>query len=106
MQKTSPEYDIVHVNSEFADQSSDHEPQLTRFTLPSFTSICGLSRLYSTSSSVADSLCADLATAGAAPDASSKQAALAHFASTVRTQTGQALNFNQAEILLRLINYL
>ncbi len=26
-------YDVVHVNSEFADQTSDHEPQVARFTL-------------------------------------------------------------------------
>jgi uncharacterized protein len=26
-------YDAVHVNSEFADQSSDHEPQVARFDL-------------------------------------------------------------------------
>jgi predicted extracellular nuclease len=25
------EYDVVHVNSEFADQASDHEPQVARF---------------------------------------------------------------------------
>jgi predicted extracellular nuclease len=29
----SSEYDIVHVNSEFADQASDHEPQLVRLDL-------------------------------------------------------------------------
>jgi uncharacterized protein len=27
------EYDIVHINSEFADQASDHEPQVVRFPL-------------------------------------------------------------------------
>jgi hypothetical protein len=27
------EYDVVHVNSEFADQASDHEPQVARFDL-------------------------------------------------------------------------
>ena len=27
------EYDIVHINSEFADQTSDHEPQVVRFPL-------------------------------------------------------------------------
>jgi predicted extracellular nuclease len=27
------QYDIVHVNSEFADQASDHEPQVVRFPL-------------------------------------------------------------------------
>jgi uncharacterized protein len=26
-------YDVVHVNSEFADQASDHEPQVARFNL-------------------------------------------------------------------------
>jgi hypothetical protein len=29
-----PDYDVVHVNSEFADQASDHEPEVARFTLP------------------------------------------------------------------------
>ncbi|MGL4603075.1 MAG: hypothetical protein ACRCU9_02925, partial [Iodobacter sp.] len=28
------EYDVVHVNSEFADQASDHEPEVVRLTLP------------------------------------------------------------------------
>ena len=27
-------YDVVHVNAEFADQVSDHDPQVARFTLP------------------------------------------------------------------------
>ncbi|MBA0050465.1 endonuclease/exonuclease/phosphatase [Streptomyces sp. AJS327] len=30
----TPEYDIVHVNAEFADQTSDHDPSVTRITLP------------------------------------------------------------------------
>jgi predicted extracellular nuclease len=25
------DYDIVHINAEFADQASDHDPQVTRF---------------------------------------------------------------------------
>ena len=29
-----PEYDSVHVNAEFADQASDHDPQVARLTLP------------------------------------------------------------------------
>jgi predicted extracellular nuclease len=28
-----PDYDIVHVNAEFADQASDHDPQVVRLTL-------------------------------------------------------------------------
>ena len=31
-------YDIVHVNSEFIDQASDHDPQLVRLTMPAPTS--------------------------------------------------------------------
>src|SRR5258706_5637252 len=31
---TSYGYDVVHVNSEFADQASDHEPQVVRIPLP------------------------------------------------------------------------
>jgi predicted extracellular nuclease len=27
------QYDIVHINSEFADQTSDHDPQVVRFPL-------------------------------------------------------------------------
>ena len=27
------EYDVVHVNSEFADQASDHDPQVARLDL-------------------------------------------------------------------------
>ncbi|MGF1938374.1 MAG: SdiA-regulated domain-containing protein [Nostoc sp. ChiQUE02] len=27
-------YDVVHINSEFADQDSDHEPSLARFNIP------------------------------------------------------------------------
>jgi uncharacterized protein len=101
---TAPDYDIVHVNAEFADQASDHDPQVARFTLPSFDSVCALSRLYSTSVAVADSLCADLATA--ATDPSQHASALAHFRATVNAQTGQALTWNQAQILLQLSNFL
>jgi predicted extracellular nuclease len=31
--KGRPQYDVVHVNSEFADQASDHEPQVARFVI-------------------------------------------------------------------------
>jgi predicted extracellular nuclease len=40
----APDYDIVHVNAEFADQASDHDPQLAKLTLPSFDSACDLAR--------------------------------------------------------------
>ena len=31
-------YDVVHVNSEFIDQASDHDPQLVQLTMPAPTS--------------------------------------------------------------------
>jgi uncharacterized protein len=36
------QYDIVHVNSEFADQASDHEPQVVRFPLFPIGGLLGL----------------------------------------------------------------
>lgn len=39
------EYDIVHVNAEFVDQDSDHDPLLSRFALANPTSTVGNSRL-------------------------------------------------------------
>ena len=30
------EFDVVHINSEFADQDSDHDPSVARFTLPQY----------------------------------------------------------------------
>jgi hypothetical protein len=32
---TAVEYDVVHVNAEFADQASDHDPEVARLFLPS-----------------------------------------------------------------------
>jgi uncharacterized protein len=29
-----PQYDVVHVNSEFANQASDHEPEVAKLALP------------------------------------------------------------------------
>ncbi|MCC5613839.1 choice-of-anchor I family protein [Nostoc sp. CHAB 5836] len=39
-------YDVVHVNSEFADQDSDHDPSVARFNLP--RNIAGSDRLIGT----------------------------------------------------------
>lgn len=32
--KVAPQYDVVHVNAEFADQTSDHDPEVASFLLP------------------------------------------------------------------------
>jgi hypothetical protein len=34
MSGASPEYDVVHLNAEFFDQQSDHDPQVARFNVP------------------------------------------------------------------------
>jgi len=31
--RMKPDYDVVHVNAEFADQASDHDPQVVRLTI-------------------------------------------------------------------------
>ena len=31
LDKAQTTYDVVHVNAEFADQASDHDPQVARF---------------------------------------------------------------------------
>ena len=33
MAKAAPIYDIVHINAEFANQASDHDPEVVRLTL-------------------------------------------------------------------------
>ena len=51
-------YDIVHVNSEFIDQISDHDPQLVRLTLrPSYADLCELAKEYASEKKVALRLC-------------------------------------------------
>ncbi|GAB3257927.1 lamin tail domain-containing protein [Chitinimonas naiadis] len=35
------EYDVVHVNSEFANQNSDHEPEVVRLSLPVLANLSG-----------------------------------------------------------------
>jgi predicted extracellular nuclease len=106
---TGPEYDIVHVNAEFADQSSDHDPQVARLTLPSFDSLCVLVQQYSTSSKVADHLCAELSRAAADAAAGrlrAKDVALINFAREVIRQVPEAFTGEQAAILLRLVIFL
>lgn len=37
----APEYDVVHVNAEFATQTSDHDPEVVRLTLPTVDATSG-----------------------------------------------------------------
>lgn len=47
----APEYDIVHVNSEYATQTSDHEPEVARLTLVAPTTFIDVTSQVSTYSS-------------------------------------------------------
>ena len=35
------QYDVVHINSEFANQTSDHDPQIVRFPLFTLFGVLG-----------------------------------------------------------------
>ncbi len=39
--QAAPQYDVVHVNSEFANQVSDHEPEVVRLTLAPLADVTG-----------------------------------------------------------------
>lgn len=58
-----PEYDVVHVNSEFAEQTSDHDPQVATLMMPpnDVTSQLGIQRSGSTvtpvGTTISDSRC-------------------------------------------------
>ncbi|HEY1294144.1 MAG TPA: lamin tail domain-containing protein [Chloroflexota bacterium] len=103
---TAAEYDIVHVNAEFADQASDHDPQVARFIMPSFDSVCALARRYSSSAEVADRLCDDLKAAKAASGPLQRIRPLTRFGVTLATQTGRALTPQEAATLRRLVSFL
>jgi uncharacterized protein len=98
-------FDIVHVNSEFIDQASDHDPQLVQLTMPTYSSLCTLTRSYVDDQSVADSLCAKLADAEAAAAAGNektKNNIIAAYVRHVRAQIGKSLTAAEAAILIAL----
>jgi len=94
-------YDVVHVNAEFADQASDHDPSVVRLPFYTFTSLCTLVRSYSTDTAVADGLCDKLTGAGAA-SGKARGNILEAFRSQVRAQAGKSLTAEEAAILLQL----
>ena len=104
--KTRPfAFDVVHVNAEFADQASDHDPSVVRLPFYTFTSLCTLVRSYSTDTSVADGLCDKLASAGAA-GGKARSNILDAFRNQLRAQTGKSITAEQAAILLQLLTEL
>jgi predicted extracellular nuclease len=82
-------YDVVHVNSEFADQVSDHDPQVASFTLkPSAESICALVTSWAKNAGEANSLCVKL-----------RHGQVEAFRHEVDAQTGKAFTADQAATL-------
>ena len=90
----------MHVNAEFADQASDHDPSVARLPLPlTFDSLCGLARLYSLDPAVADGLCDKLASAASQTNTKTRDNLLQAFRNQVDAQTGKALTAAQAATL-------
>jgi predicted extracellular nuclease len=82
------EHDVVHVNAEFADQASDHDPQVSRIAFPTaYQAVCARAREASSSRALAGSICVAL-------DVAEKQAAAGH-----RVAARAALT--AAEVLVR-----
>jgi hypothetical protein len=98
-------YDVVHVNAEFADQASDHDPSVVRLTLVSFTSLCELTRTLVTSADVADGLCAKLDAAessAARGNTRAKDNQLEAYRRQLHAQTGKSVSATDAALLERL----
>jgi hypothetical protein len=74
-----------------------------------YDSLCDLTRLYVTSTNVADGLCDKLATAEAADasgDLKLKRGALNAYVKQVKAQTGKSITAQRAQILIALAGQL
>jgi len=101
--------DVVHVNAEFADQASDHDPSVARIVLNDTSMLCGLSVRVSAKDGIGNSLCAKLQNAAAAQDRGDLKAAqniLKAFANEVNAQRDKAITSDDADLLILLANRL
>src|SRR5438552_1087005 len=97
--------DVVHVNAEFWDQASDHDPSVARILLNDTSTLCALSRRMTAKDGVGSSLCAKLENAAAAKDRGDLKAAqniVKAFANEVNAQRGKAIASEDAELLILL----
>jgi len=97
--------DVVHVNAEFADQASDHDPSLVRILLNDTSTLCALIRRVTAKDGVGSSLCAKLENASAARDRGDLKAAqniVNAFANEVNAQRGKAFATEDADLLILL----
>ena len=99
-------YDILHVNSEFIDQISDHDPQLVRLTLrPSYAYVCELAKEYASEKKVAQRLCDKLRQAEHAEaqgKIDKRNDLLDGFIDIVEEQRGRSLTDAEAATLIAL----
>jgi len=97
--------DVVHVNAEFADQASDHDPSVVRILLNDTSTLCALIRRVTTKDGVGSSLCAKLENAAAARgrgDLKAAQNIVNAFANEVNAQRGKAFATEDADLLILL----
>jgi len=97
--------DVVHVNAEFADQASDHDPSVAKILMNDETTLCALAQRVVAKSGVASSLCAKLDNAAAARargDLGTAQNMLNAFMNEVNAQTGKAISQADADLLILL----
>ena len=95
-------FDPVHVNAEFWDQASDHDPSVVRLRIVTFTSLCDLVKEVVRDPSVASGLCEKLTAAAAAAargSAATKDNQLRAFRNQVDAQTGKSISPDDANLL-------
>lgn len=95
--------DVVHVNSEFWDQASDHDPQVVRLFLPDLASLCSATRSVVSEAGVAGSLCAKLNAAKASRARGDDHAfagQIGAFVNEVDAQRGKAISDADATRLI------
>jgi uncharacterized protein len=101
--------DVVHVNAEFADQASDHDPSVVRILMNDESTLCALAQRVVAKSGIANSLCAKLDNAAAARNRGDLKAAqnmLKAFANEVNAQRGKAITTEDADLLILLASRL
>jgi predicted extracellular nuclease len=95
LDRYAPSFDVVHVNAEFFDQASDHDPSVVRLSLPTAETLCTLVKQVVTKPGVAKALCDKLA-----------EWAYAEFVELVNAQTGKSISPANAALLKQLVSRL
>ena len=101
--------DVVHVNAEFADQASDHDPSVVRILMNDEATLCALAQRVGAKNGAAQSLCAKLDNAAAARSRGNLKAAeniLKAFTNEVNAQRGKAITEEYADLLILLASRL